>query len=157
MPGIFAIYDEQVLHGIATFETVVKTEGERQAWFEAHPPGGSSGLGRDGWGWGARGWVGGVVAVVGASGVGRGRRRARCMCDKAGGKGVGRELMKELIARAVKETPIRVLVARIAQPSPGSVALHSSLGFTAVGTLRRCGEKFGRILDVLIMDLHLDS
>ena len=33
---------------------------------------------------------------------------------------------------------------------------HESFGFRSIGTQRRCGEKLGRILDVELMDLHLD-
>ncbi len=33
LDGIFAIYDEQVLHGTATFDTVIKTASERLDWF----------------------------------------------------------------------------------------------------------------------------
>src|SRR5262245_18738388 len=32
LPGIFAIYDREVLHGTATFDTEPKTGAERLAW-----------------------------------------------------------------------------------------------------------------------------
>lgn len=155
LPGIFEIYDEQVLHGIATFETVVKTPEERRAWFDAHPPQRYPAL---------------VAAeqdrVVGWAGLSpwsprqayaRTAENSVYVHQSQRGQGLGSLLMRELIARALRDTPVRVMVARIAQPSPASVALHESLGFRPVGALRRCGEKFGRILDVLIMDLHLDQ
>ncbi len=45
----------------------------------------------------------------------------------------------------------------MAEGNPASVALLASLGFRSFGTQRRCGEKLGRILDVELMDLHLDG
>jgi len=155
IPGIFEIYDEQVLHGIATFETVVKTTEERRAWFDAHPPLRYPAL--------VACEQEQIVAWAGLAPWSPRQAYARTAENSVyvhhsqRGKGLGKLLMTELIARALRDTPVRVMVARIAQPSPASVALHESLGFRPVGTLRRCGEKFGRILDVLIMDLHLDQ
>jgi L-amino acid N-acyltransferase YncA len=31
------------------------------------------------------------------------------------------------------------------------------VGFTSIGTMRRVGEKFGRILDVELLELHVDA
>jgi L-amino acid N-acyltransferase YncA len=52
---------------------------------------------------------------------------------------------------------VGVLLARIAEANDASVALFESFGFGHIGTQRRCGEKFGRILDVELMDFHLDG
>ena len=49
---------------------------------------------------------------------------------------------------------IEVVQANIRNPA--SIALHQKLGFERIGTMRRVGEKFGRILDVEMMQLHLD-
>jgi L-amino acid N-acyltransferase YncA len=155
IPGIFEIYDEQVLHGIATFETVVKTPEERQAWLDAHPPQRYPALvaaEQDR----VLGWAG-LSPWSPRQAYARTAENSVYIHQAQRGNGLGKLLMTELIARALRDTPVRLMVARIAQPSPASVALHESLGFRPVGTLRRCGEKFGRILDVLIMDLHLDQ
>ena len=37
-----------------------------------------------------------------------------------------------------------------------SLAVHRAVGFSSFGVQRRCGEKHGRVLDVDLMDLHLD-
>jgi phosphinothricin acetyltransferase len=50
-----------------------------------------------------------------------------------------------------------VILARIAEGNPASIRLHQSLGFERIGTMRRVGEKFGRVLDVELMQLHLDG
>ncbi|HKJ36436.1 MAG TPA: GNAT family N-acetyltransferase, partial [Solirubrobacterales bacterium] len=70
-------------------------------------------------------------------------------------RGVGSALLQALIARAPR-SDIAVLIARVTDANPASLALHASVGFEPIGTQRRSGEKFGRILDVVLMDLHLD-
>jgi phosphinothricin acetyltransferase len=73
------------------------------------------------------------------------------------GAGIGRALLTDLVERAQSIPEIHVLLARIAQPNPASVAVHEAAGFRSFGTQRRCGEKLGRILDVELFDLHLDE
>lgn len=72
------------------------------------------------------------------------------------GRGVGRALLGALIERA-PAGGVAVLLARIADENPASIGLHRSLGFELIGVQRRAGEKLGRILDVALMDLHLDG
>jgi phosphinothricin acetyltransferase len=71
------------------------------------------------------------------------------------GAGVGRALLQGLIDRA-RAAGLGVLLARIVSQSDASLRLHESLGFQRIGTMRRVGEKFGRVLDVILLDLHLD-
>lgn len=156
LAGIFAIYDEHVLRGTATFETVVKTPEEKRAWLVAH---------------GAETHP--VIVAVDDAGTVAGwaalspwsPRQAYARIAESSvyihpshhRTGLGRRLMKELIEMARARTAVRVFIARIALPAPGSIGLHESLGYRPIGTMRRCGEKFGRVLDVLLMDLHLDE
>jgi L-amino acid N-acyltransferase YncA len=70
--------------------------------------------------------------------------------------GVGRLLMRRLIELCA-DAGMREMIAVIANSSmsSASVALHRSLGFVDVGVLRGVGEKFGKTLDVLIMQKSL--
>ena len=70
--------------------------------------------------------------------------------------GVARLLMQQLIELCA-DAGMREMIAVIADPSAStaSVALHSSLGFDEVGVLRGVGEKFGRAIDVLMMQKSL--
>ena len=70
--------------------------------------------------------------------------------------GAGRLLLGALIERA-RDAGLGVILARIAEANEASVGLFESFGFGHIGTQRRCGEKFGRILDVELMDLQLDG
>ena len=68
--------------------------------------------------------------------------------------GLGKLLLARLImeARALGHHSI---VARIADHSPASIALHRSLGFEMAGELRQAGFKSGRWIDVVLMQLVL--
>jgi len=72
--------------------------------------------------------------------------------------GVARLLMQRLMALCAN-AGIREMIAVIADPSISlpSVTLHRSLGFREVGVLSGVGEKFGRALDVLMMQRSLTS
>lgn len=66
------------------------------------------------------------------------------------GKGVGRLLLTELIALATSHG-FHAMFARIVAGHDASIALHSAQGFEMVGTEREVGRKFGRWLDVSVM------
>ncbi|TMA47656.1 MAG: N-acetyltransferase family protein, partial [Deltaproteobacteria bacterium] len=72
------------------------------------------------------------------------------------GHGIGRALLADLIARG-RAAGLGVLLARIESSGAASLALHRALGFQPIGTMRRVGEKSGRLLDVELLDLHLDA
>lgn len=155
LEGIFAIYDEHVLRGISTFETIPKTTKEREEWYTGHRP--------DHYPLVVAVDDGGVIGWAGLSGWSARQAYARTAENSVyvrtdrQGRGLGRLLLHDLIERADRDTPVRVIVARIVQPNPASVRLHKAEGFAPIGLMRRCGEKFGTLLDVLLMDRHSDG
>ena len=73
----------------------------------------------------------------------------------AAGKGLGKALLAELAGQA-RGGGIRKLIAVIGDSAnAGSVGVHRSLGFTPVGTLKSCGWKFGKWLDIVLMEKTL--
>ncbi len=70
-------------------------------------------------------------------------------------KGQGGALLAEL-ALAAERAGVRKLIAVIGDSNnKGSVGVHRSAGFTDVGVLKSCGWKFGRWLDVVMMEKSL--
>jgi len=67
------------------------------------------------------------------------------------GRGIGRLLLGELLATAEK-TGFHAVFARIVGGHEASIRLHRSCGFEEVGVEREVGRKFGRWLDVVIME-----
>ncbi|MGK9046098.1 GNAT family N-acetyltransferase [Stutzerimonas chloritidismutans] len=71
------------------------------------------------------------------------------------GSGIGRSLMKALIERA-RQLEKHVMVAFIESENRASVHMHQQLGFIHVGQMRQIGCKFGRWLDLTMMQLTLN-
>lgn len=72
-------------------------------------------------------------------------------------RGAGRALMGALIT-ACEARGLREMLALIGDSgNHGSIGLHRALGFVHVGTFQRVGYKFGRWLDVVLMQRALMS
>ncbi|MFC5472568.1 arsinothricin resistance N-acetyltransferase ArsN1 family B [Paraherbaspirillum soli] len=69
------------------------------------------------------------------------------LADEAAGKGLGTALYRALLAELAK-LPVHVVIGGIAQPNPGSVALHEKMGFEKVAHFTQVGKKFDRWIDV---------
>jgi len=153
LPAIAAIYAHHVLHGTGTFETEPPSEKEMAARREDVL---------------ARG-----LPYLVAEADGRILGFAYCQWFKprpayrfsaedsiyvhpdATGRGLGRQLLGEL-ARQAEALGVRKLIALIGDSAnAGSIGVHRSLGFSTVGVLRSCGWKFGRWLDVVLMEKTL--
>jgi phosphinothricin acetyltransferase len=79
------------------------------------------------------------------------------LAPAAQGRGLGRLLLEELMARA-ERAGVRKLIAVIGDSSnKGSVGVHTACGFQPVGVLANCGWKFDRWLDVVLMDRVVGS
>ncbi len=68
----------------------------------------------------------------------------------AQGRGVGRLLLGEIVDLA-EAHGFHAVMARIVDDHAASIALHRSCGFALVGVEREVGRKFGRWLDVALM------
>lgn len=79
------------------------------------------------------------------------------LAPDAGGRGLGRLLLTELMAQA-ERAGVRKLIAVIGDSgNQGSVGVHRACGFEPVGVLSNCGWKFDRWLDVVLMDRTLGA
>ena len=147
LPAITEIYNEAILTTTATFDTIPKSELEQKTWFlnhgTTHPV---------------------IVAEIDAQVIGwasLSHWSGRCAYDataeisvyireKSRGMGTGRKLMEALIPLG-REAGLHTIISRIAGENDISVHLHESLGFKHVGVMKEVGKKFGRLLDVFLM------
>lgn len=153
LAGIAAIYDPEVLHGTATFMTVPRTAAQWRAWLAEHDPPRHPVLVAD------DGTVAGWASLSPWSvreAYARSAESSVYVHPDRQGRGVGRALMRRLLDDAPRHG-VAVVIARVCDENTASVRFHESLGFRTVGVQRRIGEKFGRLLDVRIMDAHLDA
>jgi L-amino acid N-acyltransferase len=70
------------------------------------------------------------------------------------GLGTGRRLLGEIVALAA-EHGFHSVIGRVAGDHEASIRLHRACGFDLVGVEREVGRKFGRWLDVAVMQLML--
>ena len=153
LPRVFEIYNREVEHGIATFDVEPRRAETDAGWLTGREPFHPVLVAER---------AGGVVVGWASTGPWSGRGAYRRTGEvsvyvegTARGAGIGGRLLAALVERA-RGSEVKVLLARVALPNPASVAIHEALGFRSFGIQRRCGEKLGRILDVDLMDLHLD-
>ena len=66
-------------------------------------------------------------------------------------RGVATALLTELIARATDSGRVHAMIAAIESSNTGSIALHERFGFRTVGELPEVGHKFGRWMDLTLM------
>ncbi len=77
------------------------------------------------------------------------------LADDARGQGVGRLLLAELMARCEAAGARQMLAVIGDSANAGSIGVHRTLGFEHTGVLRSAGWKFGRWLDVVLMQKSL--
>jgi L-amino acid N-acyltransferase len=149
LPAITAIYNEAILTTTATFDTQTKTVEEQKKWFKAHDEGHPV-----------------IVAAVQGNIAGWGslsRWSDRCAYNATvensvyikqefRGRGIGSELLQELLTRAPK-LGIHTILARVTQGNECSLRLHQKFGFETIGVMKEVGVKFGQRLDVTMLQL----
>ncbi|HEY0952931.1 N-acetyltransferase family protein [Nocardioides sp.] len=151
LPGVAAIYDEEVRHGIATFASEPPGPDHWRPRLASTGPGDHLLVAEHD----------GTVLGYASSGsyrprtaYARTRESSVYVAAEARGHGVGRALYDELL-RLMRADGVHLVVAVVALPNPGSQALHRACGFTAVGVLHEVGHKFGRWIDTEMWELRL--
>ncbi len=153
MPAIQAIYTEQVLHGLASFEEVPPTTDELLSRRQKILSLGLPYLVAD---------VHSRVAGYSYASVYRPRPAYRhtiedtvYVAEDMRGLGIGRALLSALITRC-EAGPWHQMIAVIGDTgNAGSIALHEQLGFRHVGVLRAVGFKLNRWVDSVLMQRGL--
>ncbi|MBM4107504.1 MAG: N-acetyltransferase family protein [Phycisphaerae bacterium] len=148
LAAVFEIYNHEVLTSPSTFETEPRTPQQQREWFHAfdrsvYPVLVALDVGR------VLGWAR-LQPWSPRPGYRRSAEDSVYIAEHARGRGVGRALLDELLGRA-RAAGIRSVIARINDDGGPSVRLHRAAGFRTVGILEAVGEKFGRVLDVRIM------
>ena len=151
VPGIAAIYDRQVATGISTFDLTPPSTEYWTSHVTVSDPGHPFLVADD---------EGGVVGFAYAStyrprpGYRLTRETSVYLADGARGRGLGRTLYDDLLAR-LRADGMHTALALIALPNPASVALHEACGFTHLGTMLEVGNKFDRWIDTAWYQLIL--
>ena len=145
--AITEIYNEAILTTDATFDNELKTITEQTKWFEEH---------------GDKNPI--VVAEANGKVVGwasLSRWSTRCAyADTAEislyvkgeyrKQGIGKSLMRVVLVEG-KKAGLHTVISRITSTNDISIKLHREFEFEDIGVMKEVGKKFGKLLDVLVM------
>ena len=148
VPDITGIYNDAILNTTATFDTEPKSIDDRMVWLKNH---------------------GTKYPVLVAESENKIAGWAsltqwsdRCAYEKTAevsvyvhkdhrGKGIGKMLLEQLVL-AGEKAGIHYMLARITEGNRTSIHLHELFGFTHIGVMKEVGFKFGKFLDVTLME-----
>ncbi len=147
IPYITAIYNEAILNTTATFDTEMKTEKERSVWLLNRNDNFPVVVAEK------NGFVSGYACLNPWS--------DQKACDvvaeisvfihpEAQGQGIGKQLIRTLTDIGQTGSLLSIL-ACITQGNEQSIHLHRLHGFETIGIVRSYGIKFGKVLDVTLM------
>ena len=150
---ITQIYNEAIQNTTATFDTEIKTEEDRLKWFsdhdQKHPVMVAEAEGR-------------VIGYASLS-----RWSDRCAYDGTAevsvyvdrsfrGKGAGKKLL-EMLTLTAEKNGLHNLISRITEGNLNSIHIHELFGFEHIGVMREAGIKFGKRLNVHMMQKVFDN
>ena len=147
LDSITEIYNEGILKTVATFDTQPKTIEEQKTWFMGHD---------------SKNPI--IVAdkngvVVGWAALSKWSDRCAYsdtaeislyVKDGFKDRGIGKKLI-EAITKKGGSVGLHVIIARITEGNKNSIHLHESIGFEHIGKMKEVGKKFGKLLDVYLM------
>ena len=147
LPFITEIYNEAILNTTATFDTEIKTIEDRTQWFNNRDENFPIIVAEQ------NGKIAGYAALNKWS-----ERKAYDITAEISiyvhstfrGKGIGKLLVQSIVAIG-GQTKLHSLIARISEGNQHSIYLHEVNGFSHVGVFKEVGKKFGKLLDVTIM------
>jgi len=144
---ITKIYNWAILNTTATFDNIPKTIDEQKLWFNDHGDKNPIIVAElDGYivGWASLSKWSDRCAYSGTAEI------SLYLKDGFMGKGIGKKLMEGIIKKG-ESADLHVLIARITEGNEKSIHIHESFGFEQIGIMREVGRKFGRLLDVFLM------
>lgn len=146
---IMDIYNESVLNNTATFDTEPRSYEKQLDWFHNHKKNHPVLVGeKDG-------------KVVGWASLSP--WSDRCAYDTTvevsvyvhkdyRKQGIGSQLLKQITILG-KELGNHTVISRITQGNEQSIHIHEKFGYTHVGVMKEVGFKFGKFLDVHMMQI----
>lgn len=147
LPELLEIYNEEIEHGTATFDTKPLTLEERRPWFFAHNQGNHPLIVAE-----CEGRVLGYASLStfnAKAAYDTSTELSVYVHKDARGKGLGRLLTETILRMATEDPRTHRVYSLVTADNKASIALHEKLGFRLVGTITEAGTKFGRWLDVI--------
>ena len=147
LQSVLEIYNEAVLNTVATFDTEARSMPQQRAWFEHHDERHPVLVAEEG----------GEVLGWASLSVWSDRRAYDDTAEISlyvrhdrRGRGIGKALLAAVV-EAGRSRRLHTIIARIAGGNEISIHLHRSAGFIPIGVMREVGLKFGKRIDVHLM------
>jgi phosphinothricin acetyltransferase len=151
LPAILAIYNRVIATSNAVYTETAATLDDRRAWLAARradnfpvlvaDDAGIMGFASFG---DFRPWPGYALTV----------EHSVYVHEAAHRRGIGTALVRGLIAEAQRRSK-HVMIGGVDATNVASIGMHRKLGFTEAGALREVARKFGRWLDLVLMQRML--
>jgi L-amino acid N-acyltransferase YncA len=154
LAGILRVYNQAIEKTTAVFEYRPHTLEMRREWFKAKQAASLPVL-----------VAGEYGAVLGFASYGPFRawpaykysvELSVYVDESTRGRGIGTALVRSILA-AARERDLHVVMAGITADNAVSLRLHEKLGFVEVGHIREVGYKFGRWLDLKLLQIVLEG
>jgi L-amino acid N-acyltransferase YncA len=145
--AITEIYNEAILNTDATFDMEPKTIAEQEAWFDTHGPKNPVLVAEiDGviCGWASLSQWSTRCAYTDTAEISLYVKQAYHR------QGIGKYLMETALSEG-KRIGLHTILSRITSGNEISIHLHQQFGFEHIGTMKEVGKKFGRMLDVCML------
>jgi phosphinothricin acetyltransferase len=153
--AIARIYGHHVAHGTGTFETTPPTEDEMRArradvlgknlpWLVIERQGEVLGFAYGNWFKPRPAYRFSVEDSI-------------YLAPEAAGQGLGGLLLAELLTQLERRGIRKVMAVIGDSANAGSIGVHTRAGFERVGVVPSCGWKFGRWLDIVLMQKSLGA
>jgi phosphinothricin acetyltransferase len=147
LDSITKIYNEAILKTNATFDTEPKTINEQKTWFKEHGSNNPIIVAEENGtiiGWAALSKWSDRCAYSDTAEI------SVYVKEEHQQKGFGKQLLKAIVHEGEK-AGLHAVLARITEGNDASIYLHESVGFSHVGLMKEVGFKFGKRLDVYLM------
>jgi len=147
LDAITEIYNQAILNTVATFDTNPKTLEEQKSWFAKHGPKYSILVAQQDdivVGWASLSMWSDRCAYSNTAEI------SLYVREEHRGKGIGRKLSEATI-QAGQNAGLHTIIARITEGNKISIRMVESLGFEHIGIMKEVGQKFGKLLDVYLM------
>ena len=150
-PFIMEIYNDAVEHTTATFDTEKRSIEKQMEWFKKHRQNHPVIVAEEdsiikGWAslspWSDRKAYDETVEV------------SVYVHQDFRGKGIGKKLL-EIITLEGKRVNNHTIISRISAGNKISIHIHEQLGYRHIGVMKEAGIKFGRLIDVHMMQYML--
>lgn len=151
-PGIAAIWNPVIRDTAITFNAAEKSEAEVATLIRDRQQAGHAFLVAD-----EDGDIAGFATYAqfrGGVGYARTMEHTILLSPKAQGAGLGRALMTAIEAHARAAGAISIF-AGVSAENPAGQAFHAHMGYVQVAILQRVGFKFGRAMDLVLMQKFL--